>query len=132
MSLIKKIEVKMENWQDGVSLSFPVENARKAKISWMYYKTSDAGELLLTLKCAEFRGNGYIPNSNNSYFMKMPLDQSADVTCTYTNFYPEFDHEQQHVTPTIHSLNFECLVNGSPATGITALNPLIFEIRVYS
>jgi hypothetical protein len=82
----------MTNWQDGVNFDIPIMGVRRAKISWLYFTTSDTDQLLLTLKCFEFEGSGYLPNTNNKYFLSVPLDKSSDVTCVYTNFYQEFDH----------------------------------------
>jgi hypothetical protein len=132
MTLLKKIKVEMTNWQDGVNFDIPIMGVRRAKISWMYFTTSDADQLLLTLKCAEFAGSGYLPNTNNRYFLSVPLDKSSDVTCVYTNFYQEFDHDQEYSTGAIHALNFEALINDLPTTSITPSNPLAFEIRLYS
>jgi hypothetical protein len=129
--LFRKVEVTMTNWQGSLSLPEPIIGTKYAKIAWVTYATDTPSQLKMTMKCSEFRGIGYIAESGNTYLASVPLDVQKDVTCVYSNFYPEYDHVSEHPSPAVFQLNFEILINGSPATGISPSNPLTFEMRFY-
>lgn len=127
------IRVSLTSWNQRVPLQRTFQGVRASKIKWLTYQTVSTGNRDLMLLCNELDGTGWYPlpdGSNVKHLISLPLDQSATVSCTYSNFTSEFDDVYQ-VPRNIVELNFQVFINGIPATEVSGSNPVDFVVALY-
>ena len=94
------------------------------------YQTVSADNQTLKIKIDELGSAGTDLNENTKFFLALPLDLSAVVSNTYTNFTDEFD--KRYVVPlTVNRLSFAIHINSSPAFDVDADHPVIMELAFY-
>lgn len=128
-----KIRISLTHWQQTVKLQQTFQDVSAVKVQWLSFQTVNNGNKEMMILCNELDGNGFFPkpdNSNVRFLLSVPLDQSAVVSCVYSNYTEEYD-EVYDVPKNLVSLTFEVLINGIPAVDVSSDNPVDMVLNLY-
>lgn len=128
------VRVQLTHWAQRIDLQQTYQNIKATKVLWLSFQTVNTGNTELSLLCDELKGNGFYPKNDKSnvrFLLSMPLDQSAPVSCVYSNYTNHYD-KTYSVPVNLVVLNFEVYVNGLPAIEISESNPVDFLLALYA
>lgn len=132
---LKKIQLKIQNWNSNISLPITIDNCVGIKVRWLAYNTASEGNFTMEISSNSFPMSGYHLAANGStfdYFYSAPLDQAVNVSCISSDLQTQVMDINLTAKKSINQFNLEFFINHLPATDITPQNPVSLELGFYS